>query len=301
MAAEILARCPLFSSLDGATLSGVAYTARPVEMGRNDVLFHEGDDAAALYLVLAGRIAIVKRAGGGGRESVVALMEDGDVFGEMSLFDGQGRSAQARALDSASLLEVPYPPLREAFEANPGSLWAVLALLAGRIRSTDETLADAMFLDVPGRTAKRLLELAGPAEDFGPAVTQEELAAMVGASRERVNKAIAAFVRLGWLEQADRRYRILDRACLTTEPAEPAVGRNRAGKRDASGPRCGAGRAAAARDPTGRRRRGARRRPRRPPGGWAGRGRGRSRAGPPGSGRPARREGRPAPPRPRPG
>ena len=73
-----------------------------------------------------------------------------------------------------------------------------------------------MFLDVTGRTAKRLLELAGDADEFSLPVTQEELAGMVGASRERVNKAIAAFVRLGWIEQADRRYRITNREELTS-------------------------------------------------------------------------------------
>ena len=84
-------------------------------------------------------------------------------------------------------------------------------MLADRLRGMDEALADSVFLDVTGRTAKRLLELANGASEFLLPVTQEELAGMVGASRERVNKAIASFIRLGWLEQADRRYRILQR------------------------------------------------------------------------------------------
>ena len=88
-------------------------------------------------------------------------------------------------------------------------------LLSNRLRQTDSALADSMFLDVTGRTAKRLLELAGEAEEFILPVTQEELAGMVGASRERVNKALSAFIRLGWLHQSDRRYRILDRPQLT--------------------------------------------------------------------------------------
>ena len=75
-------------------------------------------------------------------------------------------------------------------------------------------LADSVFLDVTGRTAKRLLELAGGADEFVLPITQEELAGMVGASRERVNKAISAFIRLGWIEQLDRRYRITDREQL---------------------------------------------------------------------------------------
>ena len=78
----------------------------------------------------------------------------------------------------------------------------------------DAALADSVFLDVTGRTAKRLLEMAGGADEFTLPVTQEELAGMVGASRERVNKAIASFVRLGWIEQSDRRYRITDREQL---------------------------------------------------------------------------------------
>src|SRR5258705_158193 len=79
----------------------------------------------------------------------------------------------------------------------------------------DEALADTVFLDVPGRTAKRLLELAGEADEFQLPITQEELAGMVGASRERVNKAISQFVRLGWLAQTERRYTIVDRIQLT--------------------------------------------------------------------------------------
>jgi CRP-like cAMP-binding protein len=72
-----------------------------------------------------------------------------------------------------------------------------------------------VFLDVTGRTAKRLLELAGEADEFVLPITQEELAGLVGASRERVNKAIASFIRLGWVDQRDRRYSIVDREQLS--------------------------------------------------------------------------------------
>jgi CRP-like cAMP-binding protein len=96
-------------------------------------------------------------------------------------------------------------------EANPTMLLGVIKLLATRLRTMDEVLADSVFLDVTGRTAKRLLELSSGNNEFVLPVTQEELAGMVGASRERVNKAIASFIRLGWLEQHDRRYKILMR------------------------------------------------------------------------------------------
>ena len=84
-------------------------------------------------------------------------------------------------------------------------------MLAQRLRTMDEALSDSVFLDVTGRTAKRIIELSEGEDEFTIPVTQEELAGMVGASRERVNKAISSFVRLGWLEQHDRNYRILQR------------------------------------------------------------------------------------------
>jgi CRP/FNR family transcriptional regulator, cyclic AMP receptor protein len=155
-----------------------------------------------------------RQALGDGRESVIALMERGDLFGEMPLFDSQGRSAQARALEPSEVVAIPYEPLREVYEARPDLLWGVVEMLTQRLRVLDEALADSVFLDVTGRTAKRLLELAGDAEEFSLPVTQEELAGMVGASRERVNKAIASFIRLGWIEQQERRYRIVDREQL---------------------------------------------------------------------------------------
>ncbi len=110
---------------------------------------------------------------------------------------------------------IGYGPLRALYESRPQLLWNVVAMLSQRLRSTDAALADSVFLDVTGRTAKRLLELAGEQDSFVIPVTQEELAGMVGASRERVNKAIASFVRLGWIDQRDRRYEITDREQLT--------------------------------------------------------------------------------------
>ena len=208
--AALLARSELFSAFEPDAVARISGETRAMSLQRNDVVFAEDEPADALYVVQSGRIAILKRSVDG-RESVVALMEEGDLFGEMGLFDPLGRSAEARALEPSELVAVPYPAVRAALERTPEVLWSVVALLARRLRVTDAALADTMFLDVTGRTAKRLLELAGDQDEFVLPVTQEELAGMVGASRERVNKAIAAFIRLGWLEQVERRYRILNR------------------------------------------------------------------------------------------
>lgn len=200
----------LFAGLDDTEIHRLESAASRIGLRRGDVLFSEGDEPDALYVVTGGRIAIANRSIDG-RESVVALMEPGDLFGEMGLFLDSGRTAEARALEPSSVLCIPYDPVRRLYRDRPETLWSVVRLLAGRLRSMDEALADSVFLDVTGRTAKRLLEMAGDHDEFVLPVTQEELAGMVGASRERVNKAIASFVRLGWLDQSDRRYRIVNR------------------------------------------------------------------------------------------
>ena len=204
----------LFAELDDDALAKVVEAGRDLEMRRGDLLFREGDDPDELFVVVSGRIAIANKSIDG-RESMVALMEEGDLFGEMGLFDGRGRSAEARALETSVVTAVPYGPVRNLYENNPALLWRGVAMLAGRLRTMDAALADSVFLDVTGRTAKRLLDLAGEDDEFSLPITQEELAGMVGASRERVNKAIASFIRLGWIEQIDRTYRITNRQQLT--------------------------------------------------------------------------------------
>jgi CRP/FNR family transcriptional regulator, cyclic AMP receptor protein len=206
----LLARSDLFSAFDESGLQRVLAAVERRSCQRNYTIFEDGDEAQEMFVVRSGRVAVGRRSFDG-RESLVALMEEGDLFGEMPLFDKEPRSASARALEPSELLAVPYEVVKASLDDRPELLWDVVGLLAGRLRSTDSALADAVFLDVTGRTAKRLLELSGTADEFVMPITQEELAGLVGASRERVNKAIAAFIRLGWLNQSDRRYQILQR------------------------------------------------------------------------------------------
>lgn len=208
--ATLLRKSELFQTLGPDDLARVVAQASRVRLQRGDVVFEEGQVADQMFVVRQGRVAISKRSPDA-KESIVALMEAGDLFGEMSLFDGDHRSAGARALEPGELVAVPYAPLSALLDERPTLLWPMVTLLCRRLRATDAALADSLFLDVTGRTAKRLLELAGGHDEFALPITQEELAGMVGASRERVNKALAQFVRLGWLAVNDRRYRILKR------------------------------------------------------------------------------------------
>ncbi len=211
--ADVLRQVTLFRDLDDETLAALAGHGARRQLARGDVIFKEEAEPSELFVVISGRIAMVNRSIDS-RESVVALMERGDIFGEMPMFDGRPRSTDARALEPSEVLAMPYDPIKQLYAERPRLLWRAVELLAARLRKVDQVLADSVFLDVTGRTAKRLLEIAGESDEFTLPITQEELAGMVGASRERVNKAIASFIKLGWITQRDRRYQITNRQQL---------------------------------------------------------------------------------------
>jgi CRP-like cAMP-binding protein len=212
---QVLADTEFFADAPASMLADVAASGKIRNLVRGDVLFEAGDDPDSIYVVLTGRIAIaLGNRPFDHRESVIALMEEGDLFGEMGMLDKSARSAGARALETSTVLEIPYASVLDQLNASTSLMWNVVRMLSRRLRAMDQALADSVFLDVTGRTAKRLVDLSGGKDEFMLHVTQEELAGMVGASRERVNKAIASFIKLHWLEQHDRSYRILDRAKL---------------------------------------------------------------------------------------
>jgi CRP/FNR family transcriptional regulator, cyclic AMP receptor protein len=211
---RILETTQLLGALPADALEALRHRATTRTVLRNEVLFRQDDPASELFGIITGRVAILTSSPDG-RESLVAVLDEGSLFGELGLFDGGPRSADARALEETQLIVLGYEAVHTAIDAHPPILWVIVRLLARRLRTTDESLADAVFLDVPARTAKRLLEIAGDADQFRLRMTQEDLAGLVGASRERVNKALSLFTRLGWIEVEGRnRYRILDRQAL---------------------------------------------------------------------------------------
>ncbi|MFM9083482.1 MAG: Crp/Fnr family transcriptional regulator [Actinomycetota bacterium] len=212
---QVLAETEIFVDAPVDVLSAIASAGKVRDLVRGDVLFESGAEPDSLYVVLSGRIAIaIGNRPFDHRESVIALMDEGDLFGEMGMLDSRPRSAGARALEASSVLEIPYTAVVAQLYTSHVLMWNVIRMLSNRLRTVDQALADSVFLDVTGRTAKRLIDLSGGKDEFTLPITQEELAGMVGASRERVNKAIASFIKLKWIEQHDRTYRILDRGRL---------------------------------------------------------------------------------------
>ena len=202
---DVLRRTPLFATLDQDAAQSLRTSMNEIELARGDLLFHEGDPGDSLYVVLRGKIKL-GRTSGDGRENLVAVLGPGEMFGELSLFDPGPRSAGATALVDSTLLGLSSDELTPWLATRPDVARALLRAIARRLRRTNDSMSDLVFSDVPGRVAKALLDLSArfgtPAEDgihVAHDMTQEELAQLVGASRETVNKALADFAGRGWL------------------------------------------------------------------------------------------------------
>jgi CRP/FNR family transcriptional regulator, cyclic AMP receptor protein len=207
---DVLRQAPLFSSLDDDAAASLRSSMSETRIGRGDMLFHEGDSGDRLYVVTDGKIKL-GRTSADGRENLLAILGPGQMFGELSLFDPGPRSATATAVTPCTLMSLGHDELLRWLEDQPSVARALLHQLAARLRKTSDVVADLVFSDVPGRVAKALLDLSrrfGRTADDGIHVhhdlTQEELAQLVGASRETVNKALADFAMRGWLRLEPR-------------------------------------------------------------------------------------------------
>jgi CRP-like cAMP-binding protein len=213
---ETLARSGIFQGVDPEAAEALAKEMEIVEIRKGEVLFNEGEPGDSLYIVLSGKLKIGRKAGDG-RQNLIAVMGPSDMLGELSLFDPGPRTATATAVVDSRLARLRKQALRPWLTDRPEIAEQLLRVLARRLRRTNDALADLIFTDVPGRVAKNLLQMAGRfgSRDGGVLrvthdLTQEELAQLVGASRETVNKALADFASRGWLRLDGKSVIILD-------------------------------------------------------------------------------------------
>ncbi|GAA1361751.1 Crp/Fnr family transcriptional regulator [Brevibacterium luteolum] len=194
---------------------------KPRSLRRGTVLFREGDSGNELYIVSTGKLK-VGRESPDGRENLLSVVGPGEMIGELTLFDPGTRSTTVTAVSQTELLSLEHNDLMTWLEERPQAAMNLLRALAQRLRRTNDTVGDLVFSDVPGRVAKALLDLAERFGKQGPDgtlvahdLTQEELAQLVGASRETVNKALADFAARGWLRLEARAVVILDQERLS--------------------------------------------------------------------------------------
>ena len=212
---DFLATVPLFNGLDRVELERFAEVTREKSYPKGSVILFEDDPGDSLFVVRDGRVKVVL-IGEDGREVILGVLGVGEYFGELSLIDDRPRSAHVIAMEDSNLLVLRREDFRKRVESSPSVAWSLLTELSRRLRRADDKIGGLVLLDVPGRIARLLLDLA---EESGTnaiekTLTHQTIAQMIGASRETVSRAMKDFQDAGWITVERRRIAIADRPAL---------------------------------------------------------------------------------------
>ncbi len=201
----VLTQVPLFAGLSGEQLDALAVFLRRRRYPKGSVIFQQGDPGTTLYLIETGEVKLTLTSTQG-KEVILALLGPGGFFGELSLLDGEPRSANAMARVACELLALEREHLLRFLESQSRASASLLAALSRRLRRTTDLVHDAAFLDVAGRLARALLQLSETRGQPGPngvvrfpKLNQGELAEMVGVTRESINKWLKFYEREGFV------------------------------------------------------------------------------------------------------
>ena len=213
---EFLAKVPIFEGLTPEQLQPLEAKMRPRKFQRGEVVFHQDDPGDRMHILVLGRVRISLDSDDG-REKDVAVLQPGECFGEMAILDGSNRSAKATAVEEIETLVLMREDFLEFIREYPEVAAHTTAVLTNRLRSANQMMGDLAFLDVPTRVAKQLIELAkkqleGATPDGAIEISigQDELARLVGSSRETVSRALTSYRRMGLLTTSHRRISITD-------------------------------------------------------------------------------------------
>jgi len=202
----LLRQVSIFRGLPAEELSELGVRLRPRAAQAGTVIVSQQEPGDALFLIASGKVKVVLY-GETGREIILSMLRTGDFFGEMSLLDEQPRSANVVAIEETELLTLDRDAFRNHLLSRPATSLAVLAELSLRLRHADEVIGNLALLDVYARVARAIRELAraqGEPIEGGILIrerpTQQEMAGLIGTSRETVNRALSDFTRRGLLE-----------------------------------------------------------------------------------------------------
>ena len=203
-AADALRRCALFSQVDDGTLAVCIDSLRTRRYRRNETIFHQGDPGDSLYIIESGAVKIVLPSPEGEDEAIIATLGPGDFFGELALLDGAERSATAIAHEATTALVLRRHAFGQLIDTVPALRHELLAGLVAELRRLTHHVEELHFLDLPGRLARRIVRLAREVdpEPSGPVTldwsfSQSELAAMIGGTRQTVNRLLGEFTAEG--------------------------------------------------------------------------------------------------------
>jgi len=211
----ILQKVPLFTQLSPPELDRVAEITRERSYPRNSVILFEDDPGDALYIVAKGQVKVVL-IGEDGREVILSVLGEGEFFGEMALIDDEPRSAHVIAMEDSTLLVLRREDFQSILRQTPSIALALLKELSRRLRRVDEKVGSLVLLDVNGRVAQLLLDLADEAgsDRITRRLTHHTIAQMIGSSRETVSRTMREFVDKGYVEVSRREIVVKDRGAL---------------------------------------------------------------------------------------
>ncbi len=212
--ADVLAEVPIFAALTGEEREELASRMRVRQFARDEVVFHRDDPSGHFFVIVAGTVKLAAQDETG-REVAIAILRGGDVFGELELFDDLPRSVTVTAITETQVLALNRGDFFEVLERHPRAMRVMLTLLARTIRDTSRRIEDLVFLDLPSRVAKALLDLCSAhGSNSEIHLTQEDIAAFVGATRASVNRVLADLEQQGILAIGRRHIEIKDIAGL---------------------------------------------------------------------------------------
>lgn len=199
---ELLRKVSLFAGIADSDLDDFVPLLRKRKCVRGQPIVEVDTPGSSLYLVEKGQLKVVLSKGD--KEAILSLLKEGDFFGEMSLLDGKERSADVVAIRASELYELSREDFLAYIEGHPKALLNILQMLSERLRKADAIISDLTLLDVYGRVARYFLQLAeeeGEESEEGILIhkppSQQQIAGMLGASRETINRVISEFVKRG--------------------------------------------------------------------------------------------------------
>lgn len=209
----ILGDVELFAGAPAAELEALAEASSPRRLSRGQVLFVEGEPSSHLYVVVEGRLKVLLSSSRGD-DLLLAVLGPGDCLGEVSVLDEHPRSASAEALEATTLLAVPADKVREVLHRCPGIVLEWAQDLAATVRRLTGSTADLVFLDLPRRLAKLLIDSADSDAQVNLGLSQGELAARLGVTRQSLNRALGGLARRGWVSVSANVIMLHDQAAL---------------------------------------------------------------------------------------
>lgn len=220
MTVPTMSRTPMLSRIAKRDLEALAAAAHERHYRHGEVIFRKDDPGDQFHVIMEGKVRIVLPSPDG-EEVTLAILGPSEIFGELSLLDGEPRSATAIAGEDARTVVIKREDFSAWLATRPAAAITLLETLSRRLRRSDDLLADVAFLNVPGRLAKKLVDLARlygrdgpPGQPVQVRLTQGELASTIGVTRESVNKHLRYFSSQGWVAVSKGRITIRDAHAL---------------------------------------------------------------------------------------